>query len=274
MGKLGQLADQAGDAVRQVIRAYHGSPYDFDRFDASKIGAGEGHQSYGYGLYFAGNEAVGRHYKDALKDVLDKDAPYSLLDEESWAYKQWADAYAKESEWDRPANGMSNLLKAFGEPNPHSQATAEAFARLSDVRQRLERATQNKGRLYEVEIGYPEDSLLNWDRPAAPAGGVGGKAAEVLRAVRPSEIDAGTLNYIQSMRPGEYAKPAYGSPVDNVERALQKLAREKDGALELRRAGIPGIRYLDGISRAEGAGSRNYVVFPGAEDQIRILRKY
>ena len=266
--------DELGDAVRQTIRAYHGSPYDFDRFDASKIGAGEGHQSYGHGLYFAGNEAVGKHYRDSLKDVLDKDAPHDLLEEEAWAHKQWLEAYSKESEWDRPASGLSNLAKEFGEPNPHSQAVADAFSRLLEVRGRLEQATKNPGRMYEVEIGYPEESLLNWDRPAAPTGGVGGRAAEVLRAVRPQEIDVRTLEYIQRMRPGDYAPPSYGSPVDNVERALQKLALDRDGATELRRAGIPGVRYLDGVSRAEGAGSRNYVVFPGAEDQIRILRKY
>ena len=40
------------------IRAYHGSPYDFERFDLSKIGTGEGAQAYGHGLYFAENPAV------------------------------------------------------------------------------------------------------------------------------------------------------------------------------------------------------------------------
>jgi hypothetical protein len=38
--------------------------------------------------------------------------------------------------------------------------------------------------------------------------------------------------------------------------------------------GVPGIRYLDGGSRRAGQGTRNYVMFPGTEDQIRILRKY
>jgi len=38
--------------------------------------------------------------------------------------------------------------------------------------------------------------------------------------------------------------------------------------------GIPGLRYLDGLSRRVGQGSRNYVTFPGTEDSIRILRKY
>ena len=40
------------------IRAYHGSPHDFDAFDLSKIGTGEGAQVYGHGLYFAENPAV------------------------------------------------------------------------------------------------------------------------------------------------------------------------------------------------------------------------
>ena len=41
--------------VVQGIRAYHGSPHDFDKFDLSKIGTGEGAQAYGHGLYFAEN---------------------------------------------------------------------------------------------------------------------------------------------------------------------------------------------------------------------------
>src|SRR5882757_4318907 len=45
------------------IRAYHGSPYNFDRFDMSKIGTGEGAQSYGHGLYFAENPTVAAEYR-------------------------------------------------------------------------------------------------------------------------------------------------------------------------------------------------------------------
>ena len=39
-----------------------------------------------------------------------------------------------------------------------------------------------------------------------------------------------------------------------------------------REAGIPGIRYLDGMSRNAGEGSRNYVVFD--DSIIDILKKY
>ena len=56
----------AASQVRKGIKAYHGSPYDFDRFSTEQIGTGEGAQAYGQGLYFAGNEDVARGYRDAL----------------------------------------------------------------------------------------------------------------------------------------------------------------------------------------------------------------
>lgn len=46
------------------IRAYHGSPHDFDRFDMSKIGTGEGAQDHGKGLYFTDYEAKAMLYKN------------------------------------------------------------------------------------------------------------------------------------------------------------------------------------------------------------------
>ena len=55
----------------QGIRAYHGSPYDFDKFDISKIGTGEGAQAYGHGLYFAGNPGTAGSYKHATSDLRD-----------------------------------------------------------------------------------------------------------------------------------------------------------------------------------------------------------
>src|SRR5207342_2800679 len=47
-----------GSGVVRPIRAYHSSPHDFEKFDASKIGTGEGAQVYGHGIYFAENPKV------------------------------------------------------------------------------------------------------------------------------------------------------------------------------------------------------------------------
>jgi hypothetical protein len=63
----GALGSSGAKLVQpEGIRAYHGSPHDFDRFDLNKIGTGEGAQAYGHGLYFAENEGVARSYRDAL----------------------------------------------------------------------------------------------------------------------------------------------------------------------------------------------------------------
>jgi hypothetical protein len=58
-------------AAAKGIRAFHGSPHDFDRFDMSKIGTGEGAQAYGHGLYFAESEGVAKSYRDDLGDWTD-----------------------------------------------------------------------------------------------------------------------------------------------------------------------------------------------------------
>lgn len=49
-----------------AIRAWHGSPHDFDHFDMSKIGTGDGSGAYARGLYFAQRRDVAENYRDML----------------------------------------------------------------------------------------------------------------------------------------------------------------------------------------------------------------
>lgn len=48
------------------LRVYHGSPHQFDQFDAARIGSGEGAQAYGHGLYVAEADDVGQAYRQQL----------------------------------------------------------------------------------------------------------------------------------------------------------------------------------------------------------------
>src|SRR5262249_4330999 len=58
------MPDYAGMArkVMGTLRGLHASPHDFERFDISKIGNGQGAQTFGRGLYFAENPAVLEDY--------------------------------------------------------------------------------------------------------------------------------------------------------------------------------------------------------------------
>ena len=63
------FSDKAVNIINQYKqRAWHGTPYDFDAFDLSGIGSGEGNQAHGWGLYFAQNREVSEAYKEILGD--------------------------------------------------------------------------------------------------------------------------------------------------------------------------------------------------------------
>ena len=263
MNKLDALATRlAGEASPSVIRAYHGSPYDFDRFDASKIATGEGNQVYGHGLYFAGDEDVARSYRDALKTSVDRSVPRDL---------QTAYIEASIARGDF-ANRRGGWLRKNPRMEFPQQAEMDANETLFyDLQNRVHAAANNPGRMYEVEIAHPEDSLLDYDSPFGKTSGV--VAAEVLASKSPGIIPDQTLRAIQD---GTWASRdfTYGDSPLLANRRLQKFSKMPEGAAALLDAGIPGIRYLDGMSRSAGDGTRNYVMFPGTEDSIRILRKY
>ncbi len=249
--RVAELAARlAGDAPPpKYIRAYHGSPYDFDRFDASRIGSGEGAQAYGYGLYFAGSEDVARSYRDSLKGMVDLPVPEELdgqLMQVIGEIGQLSGQRGKVvgSEWDviqKRLDEKQNLL--------------------IDLQHRYRQAAQNPGRMYEVAIDRPESSLLDWDAPISRQPKV---VQKVFGDFAMDELgDGGRIYRDIATRHGEA-----------FEDDMTGMLADRAAAQELLAEGIPGIRYLDRGSRASGQGTRNYVIFPGAEDQISILRKY
>jgi len=48
--------------------AYHGSPHRFDNFSTDHIGAGEGIQAFGWGLYFTGSRGIAEWYRNKLTE--------------------------------------------------------------------------------------------------------------------------------------------------------------------------------------------------------------
>jgi hypothetical protein len=80
-----QIRKEAGTSAQKEVTvksksqvdAYHGSPYDFNKFTTEAIGTGEGAQAFGWGLYFTDVESIAMDYAeklsnkpDAVKEVL------------------------------------------------------------------------------------------------------------------------------------------------------------------------------------------------------------
>jgi hypothetical protein len=116
-----------------------------------------------------------------------------------------------------------------------------------------------RGRMYEVELGVPEDALLDLDSPVV----------EQPRAIQDMLGSYGRApSHFTFGQEGWRGSNALSRAQDNLGGSA------RDASRVLLERGIPGVRYFDGNSRRAAEGTRNYVMFPGTEDSIRILRKY
>lgn len=303
---LNSLVDTAGDAVRKII-AYHGSPHHFDKFDASRIGTGEGAQAYGQGLYFAGAEPTAKWYRDKLSDtVYDHIFDGKVIGTSNAApgYSGWTSVgnsignqapHVKYMPIDSEQALLQRLMKDsyhFSEPitesaknfvasvpeaqlgysigkNDHARAAAMAQEWLDS--KRLSSASRNSGAMYEVEIGHSPESLLNWESPLSSKPGV--DAIEALH----KKIGTGlSQRELAEIKDGSWRYNIDTVPQKAAATWIRESARTRRGVEVLKDAGVPGLKYLDGNSRSQVAGdnTRNYVMFPGTEDSISILRKY
>ena len=267
--------DTLGDAVRGAIRAYHGSPHNFDRFDARKINTGEGAQAYGHGLYFAGSEDTGKFYRDSVKAPTEEER--QLLQ----GIRRTSSRLMRER--DNASTALEQLAKSEGTPAfgwgaikdlPDTHAARKLKYDIERLQIAIDKSLAEEGALYgrvhgrpghmyEVEIGYPEESLLDWDAPMSQQPGV------VQRIYGDMSMDM----------PGDGRRiyrdiaTRLGEDIPDLDGISGEVA-DHAAAMELLGEGIPGIRYFDATSRRLKNGTHNYVMFPGTEDSISILRKY
>jgi hypothetical protein len=292
------------------IKAYHGSPHDFDAFDLSKIGTGEGAQAYGRGLYFAENPEVAAEYKNRLAPgTVFVDGPtYSINTAGHNSDVRAAGEYIKQTNGDIPA--ALEIAKQKAKETPRMQ---EYMKGIIDNLQKWhdDGATakpQSTGKQYEVNINADPEHFLDWDKPL-------NEQSDHVRSVYQKITGAGdpkdAAARVQSLQEKMDALAADRDPVTNImrgEREWMRLAKDRDAAwkewdatssggkmvdsmarltgdnldnlgldhsaasAKLRDAGIPGIKYLDQGSRGSGTGTHNYVVFN--DRLIDIVRKY
>lgn len=177
-----ELPDQARAAKDSMfaLRAFHGSPHDFDRFSMDKIGTGEGAQVFGHGLYFAENELVAASYRDNLavdtitidgKPVSDQDiVSLGLSKIQGELDKIEADAVASldrsrsaSEPTETDAAALLTTVEKIAARRQQNIVDAEAF--LEKVLAVKSGEVKTAGNLYEVELKVEPEDLLDWDKP-------------------------------------------------------------------------------------------------------------
>jgi len=336
-----QMAKQMGPELAGLLglTAFHGSPHRFSKFDASKIGTGEGAQAYGHGLYFAESPSTAGQYKMSTA-ANQYDTSIGMM-----RSSDLVDAIIKNSGQFSPQLRSAYQAKAnevvrdliMGE-TPQSIAKSIRESKYSNTYKGLADAVESlnpikaQGKLYTVDI--PDEmigKMLDWDKllseqsqsviNALQKNGlisdverVGSVAAEKVRqlAQQPRVAEwarrdlmkdaeqlqiskspkhvAGVLKRMQldygiSPDSGPFSNVANDflsfvkgmQAVPNMDTGggaisfLQAMYGNAGASQKLREAGIPGIRYLDQGSRDSGKGTRNFVVFPGEEEALKML---
>ena len=167
-GAIAGVPMRAGEAVVGAgpIRAYHSSPHDFDKFDLSKIGTGEGAQVYGHGLYFAENPAVsgqGGQYWNQFKG--------RALGEDPAAHKamEYLQSYGFDRE--KAAQMMRKSIEGdleYAKSLTDQGAISDFRALQGDRQKALALLASDKPvgpRTYEVNINADPAHFLDWDKP-------------------------------------------------------------------------------------------------------------
>lgn len=270
-GGIGGAAKQAGEAVlgSGPIRAYHGSPHDFDRFSLAHIGTGEGNQGFGRGLYFAGDERIAKSYRDDLSKVpvLKFDGDASGLNIASPQNARDLAAFGFETGGGNLDAGLGNI-RMMAEFDPRLAPFADEAARhLRDGRVAL--GPKSPGHMYEVGIDADPARLLDWDAPLS------GQSPAVRSFAADRLADPQARAAIETT-----ARQRLGGPADMTGQDLYRGLTGYDDAAkaavsaDMRAAGIPGVQYMDTGSRGFGGGAqtRQYVTF--GDDIVSILRKY
>jgi hypothetical protein len=273
---VGPMGGGLIDAVAQrfprfaaAIKAYHGSPHDFEAFDTSKIGTGEGAQAYGHGLYFAENPTVAQEYKKALTDfevhepsgrIIGSGGPKQTykgtIEDRALAWVQ--DAASRNDIADPFQFAIGNARRGLSD-DANGQAIVDQIKKWQDAGAVIKPG----GRMYEVAINAYPDQFLDWDKPLSQ------QSPEVQQRLERTGLLPDLQRYA-SANAARYPNGPAGATLHDMARYSGYSSQEI--ADKLNNAGIPGIKYLDQGSRAAGEGSRNFVVFDAKT--IDILKKY
>jgi hypothetical protein len=256
-GLPAEMLGAMAQGTQSPATVFHGSPHLFQRFDASKIGTGEGAQVYGHGLYFAESPEVADQYRKTL------------------AHK----AFAKLEKVDRNSYKVTapdGTVISEGLPLGPSTKAKSAF-------------DAQAGNLYQVDL--PDEQIarmLDFDKPLSqqvefvrraiqeneldyvPERFTGGRLIEEMnKAFDPAFVSqhlrqAGIpgIRYLDQGSRSNFrvqntvrGKP-YGDPVSFMtERQAQDYIKEQ---------------AAKGFGTEMLPGTSNFVVFPGMEDMLRI----
>ena len=241
-----RVLDMVNEDGAKEHRVYHGSGAEFDHFDHSHMGEGEGAQAYGWGTYVTEVRGIGEGYAIRSKNGIS-------MSREEWSLKR--------SELE------SNIYRAKEQlPFLKGEYKAEVEAQISEWEEQL-KDYEPHNYLYTVEI--PDDNggnYLDWNGPV-PAETID-RITEYLREKYGDEVVNGRWlsNPLLSSKGVDVSARNGAAIYRQLERAL---GSDKKASQLLSSLGYAGIKYpADYRSGGREDNAKNYVIFNENDAEI------
>lgn len=147
--------------------AYHGTPYEFERFNTDFISSGVGAQIHGWGLYFLKSKAKANKYKKGVKAYINKTteqyAPIDISNSAEDAIDRYGSDKAAIAALEKHIQDNTKQKEEILKDHPDFNATGldnnSAFTQqIIDFIRNKKEYKQAKGIVYEVDI--PENNVL------------------------------------------------------------------------------------------------------------------
>ena len=241
-----RVLDMVNEDGAKEHRVYHGSGAEFDHFDHSHMGEGEGAQAYGWGTYVTEVRGIGEGYAIRSKNGIS-------MSREEWSLKR--------SELE------SNIYRAKEQlPFLKGEYKAEVEAQISEWEEQL-KDYEPHNYLYTVEI--PDDNgenYLDWNGPV-PAETID-RITEYLREKYGDEVVNGRWlsNPLLSSKGVDVSARIGAAIYRQLERAL---GSDKKASQLLSSLGYAGIKYpAEFRSGGRKDDAKNYVIFNENDAEI------
>lgn len=241
-------------------RVFHGSGAEFDAFDHSHMGEGEGAQAYGWGTYVTEVEGIGRMYAESYKAGMFKSGfGDSFLEELKEA--------AKEGKFDEVKQQLLGHYRyLYDSEKAKGVKKDDAFISDYEMLERIKEEDIPSKFLYTVEI--PEDNgsnYLHWEEQ--PGKEQLSAVAEALKADGWSEAEGNHPTFTKGDNKIVLNERATGSDV--YAELEESLGSQQKASEFLSSIGFTGISYpAEARSGGRTDAARNFVIFNEKDAQI------
>ena len=256
-----RVLDMANDDGAKEHRVYHGSGADFDHFDHSHMGEGEGAQAYGWGTYVTEVEGIGRTYaiqnsENAREHYVYSGDTHGLSEERiNEILEVFLDAKPSEGHVVSEYNDALDWYSSKRDEYCQSLAKDASLLNPSDISIVVDK-TRN---LYTVEI--PDDNGKNYlDWNSETGKDLVSRLVSILRADKElKEAYEGRLSELNKEL-GKFAPRTLFS--DTYVQLAELLGSDKKASQLLSSLGYAGIKYpAEFRSGGRKDGAKNYVIF-------------